>query len=643
VFHFANEGEKENHWWGPIQMSPGDTIQIRKNQYEVIPMMEFRLCIIQSCNNDQVSTPVRMKSLISDYCRASILLDDIVEDDMKDIDWESQLIESQNDFQYFDFARSNQPSLQEHPLSNIEDSNSTRAVDVSSAALVPEYKHCMDIDPIERLPFGTFASGMSIYRNRLNSGERFENGHVGIANLVTPHCEAVFGTSFSPAVPEWLDTFLEDVKDLIVVQHDFRRNDSGCCLVGEANLIPMVFQNGEKVIQHERWFWIPAKPITGGFLHSKLLLFRSMQGLRVVICGSNLSQRQWEFDRDTLWVQDFFVNTSKPPPFSLFAHNLRLFCSDLCSCQDPKENRHTQSVLHEMFQDVHFHTSARLVFSFPRGKESQKIRGGWEQLALSVENLQQGICSDSMDDEEGGIMSPAADMQQRRSIVYSMAGSVGDLRPDFMLQMYQAMNGITSTIPEDTPWEDVNGQIRSLWPSRSTAKTMVMTSARAMPLHHWNTIPALAKQQNFFDSIPNPPELSLPEFSCYAFSHSKVLIKTGGNIGVIYVGSHNFSQAAWGLREKGARNIELGVVLATSSTSLCSEWKSRLPAFLPAEEAISPETYVPASPSEDCRAQWLNDESLSEDQAMDTSLETIREANRLHCEKDNMLTSLIDS
>jgi hypothetical protein len=453
----------------------------------------------------------------------------------------------------------------------------------------------------------------------------------------------VFATSFSPAAPKWLETFMEDVKDLIVVQHDFRRSDAGCRLVGEGNLKPMVFQDCERVTNHERWFWIPAKPVTGGFLHSKLLMFRSMHGLRVVVCGSNLSQRQWEFDRDTLWAQDFFVNTSKPPPFSVFAHNLRVFCSDLCSCEDPMENRHAQSVLHEMFEHVHITTAARLVFSFPRGKESEKMRGGWEQLALSVENLLQAICSDSLDDEEAEIVSPAADLHQQRSIVYSMAGSVGDLRPDFMLQMYKAMNGITSTVSEDTPWEEVNGQIRSLWPSRSTAKTMVMTSARAMPLHHWNTIPAFAKQQNFFDSIPNPQELSLPEFSCYAFSHSKVLIKTGCNTGVIYVGSHNFSQAAWGLREKCARNIELGVVLATSSISLRSEWTSRLPALLPAEDAISSESYVPASPSDDCRARWFQDESMSEDQVMDISLETNREENGLHCHNNDALTSASDA
>jgi hypothetical protein len=90
--------------------------------------------------------------------------------------------------------------------------------------------------------------------------------------------------------------------------------------------------------------------------------------------------------------------------------------------------------------------------------------------------------------------------------------------------------------------------------------------------------------------------MGLPHLACHPISHSKVLIKTGGGgIGVVYVGSHNFSKSAWGLRGAMPKNVELGVVLASQSTSLTEEWCSRLPCLLPEASAQSPNTNVPAS------------------------------------------------
>jgi hypothetical protein len=99
----------------------------------------------------------------------------------------------------------------------------------------------------------------------------------------------------------------------------------------------------------------------------------------------------------------------------------------------------------------------------------------------------------------------------------------------------------------------------------------------------------------FFDALPNPKEMGLPQMSCHPLSHSKVLIKTGGNVGVLYVGSHNFSAAAWGLRGKMPNNIEMGVVLASASSDLRQEWRDRLPCLLPHESAKAPISYIPAS------------------------------------------------
>ena len=49
----------------------------------------------------------------------------------------------------------------------------------------------------------------------------------------------------------------------------------------------------------------------------------------------------------------------------------------------------------------------------------------------------------------------------------------------------------------------------------------------------------------------------------------------------VYVGSHNFSKKAWGLRNGMPGNIEFGIVLVTTSVEVSKEWKSRLPYQLP--------------------------------------------------------------
>ena len=45
----------------------------------------------------------------------------------------------------------------------------------------------------------------------------------------------------------------------------------------------------------------------------------------------------------------------------------------------------------------------------------------------------------------------------------------------------------------------------------------------------------------------------------------------------LYVGSHNFSKKAWGIRRAQPGNVEFGVVLFTTSIDEAEQWRSRLP------------------------------------------------------------------
>ena len=482
-------------------------------------------------------------------------------------------------------------------------------------------------------------------------------GFVSLANLVLPDTEHGLCTTFVPPAPSWLEDVLlsmgEDngrvvVPNLLVVCHD-NRSAPVARHVGDAELVPMPpppppqsaasstriaaaahprkkrkrrdeeegitdpdrsddeeEEDGDEVEnddddeynelepseqQPRSWHWLYCKPHTGGCLHGKLLLFRSAAGLRVVVSGNNFYQEQWEMDRDCLWVQDFYAtkqdyNASSAAALSVFLH-------DLTQCRDPEHQWFVKEHLQSLFRNVDLTTvSARLVFSFPRpgrnAASKKELRGGWVQLSNAVKGLLEelGCDAETRDDSD--------------SMMYAMAGSMGNLKPDFLLQMKHAMHGKHFHTPKgkEWVWDDVDG-VRCLWPSRQTALSSrysaLVDSMRPMPISHWKTIPGTARRRIFFDAPPNPPQFGLPDQNCHAMSHAKVLIETAGDVGILYVGSHNFSQAAWGVKGQSPKNVEVGVVLATKSVRIRQEWVSRLPFLLPDRNSESPSSYIPAS------------------------------------------------
>jgi len=517
------------------------------------------------------------------------------------------------------------------------------------------HPHEEDEQRRRRLPLGTFAAGTSIYRNRLHAGERFccgqeaaDGGFVSLANLVLPDTEHCLCTTFVPPAQSWLeDVLLMDdsnsncvVPNLLIVCQD-NRSAQVARHVGDAELVPMpqsaaVPQSAaahprkkrkrreeegitdpdrrddeeedtdevENLVdddneqeppnqQRRSWHWLYCKPHTGGCLHGKLLLFRNRAGLRVVVSGNNFYQEQWEMDRDCLWIQDFYATKQDYNAYSAAA--LSVFLSDLTRCRDPEHQSFVKEHLHSLFRNVDLTTvSARLVFSFPRpgrnAASKKELKGGWVQLSNAVKGLLEelGCDAETRDDSD--------------TMMYAMAGSMGNLKPDFLLQMKHAMHGKPFHTPKgkEWDWDDVDG-VRCLWPSRQTALSSrywaLVDSMRPMPISHWKTIPKTARCRIFFDALPNPPQFGLPEQNCHAMSHAKVLIETAGDVGILYVGSHNFSQAAWGLKGQSPKNVEVGVVLASRSMRVRREWVSRLPFLLPDRNAESPSSYIPASAS----------------------------------------------
>jgi hypothetical protein len=417
-------------------------------------------------------------------------------------------------------------------------------------------------------------------------------------------------------------------------------------LAGEAELLPI---NWEK--RGRDWLWCLCR--SQALLHSKFVIFRTQHGARIVISGNNL-MRQWATDRDCLWVQDFLVRAAGAKCADAaeavggdgggFGERLARFVTALGACKDQDDH---QQEMHERIASVldgidFSPAKAFLVESLPLPATLATRSGaplqGWQRLAEAMREARSAAgldCGGSAICEDRRIRSACkAGTCAADNRVYFMAGSFGDCQADFLQQMVGAMHGRDARIARPLCWSEV-AAARCLWPSRGTAKEMnplgVMASLRAIPMEVWQTIPPDAKNRLFFDARPREHWLQPIDAICQRRSkpiaHAKVIFSrfehaaAGAEGASIYVGSHNFSEAAWGIRGNAPKNVELGVVLCTSDSTTARVWEERLPALLPSDHdqtlSARDRRYIPVSAPPHVREkaqtdlhtaiQWLDD------------------------------------
>jgi hypothetical protein len=392
----------------------------------------------------------------------------------------------------------------------------------------------------KRLSFGYF-KGSTIFRNSLHPDEGLKDGHITLANLVPPNVQRLLITSYEVELddPKW---FLQDMwgrdpkPNHCIIVH------KGTNIIGQAKLSPIT-------TKESNWYFLQCRPHTGGCNHSKIFLFRTPQGLRVVISGNNFCKMQWESDRDCLWVQDFLVTSSGGDDYddddddSSFA--LQSFLQDLCQCHHADDQFLVEQHLEAMFNRIAFSVAqASFVYSFPRpSSDLRKDRGGWRQLTRMV---QERILSEYDTDRENEI----AYRSFQTPMLYAMSGSYGDVEPVFLSAMKNAMSGQDTLFAnEPLTWESLDG-IQCLMPSIKMAQKMNIGGGRLMDRTHWAKIPNDARQRLFNDTQPNPStglNKKLP------FAHCKVMYfhpRETLNTAFLYVGSHNFSKNAWGIADK---------------------------------------------------------------------------------------------
>ena len=462
------------------------------------------------------------------------------------------------------------------------------------------------------------------------------------------------------------DTFGSRVRELLVVRHDSRTvhvtqsgGTGGQKKVGDAILEPIevVESTGDSrssdggdsdsdsddddiVVSKPNWHWLRARPASGGILHAKILLFRTQDGLRVVVTGSNLCD-QWVGDRDVLWVQDFDVlpqsskkrsrssqqssmmyltNQSQRQP--RFEKCLREFVLDITQCRNSgKDDAYVRKYVTDLFDGIDFSTAqAELVYSFPRERGSTvdtgRLQGGWPMLAKVVSRLKEQCENDgyNTDDDEGNV-------DDEDTMVYVAAGCHGNLTPSFLLQMHRAMNGNARGVRPDLSWDKAPPGLKVLWPSTRAALTLlptgVINTGGPMSLKHWRTIPLEAKRRLLLEARSNTPVsgLAFPDLGYDPALHGKCIFATprtasAWNPSILYVGSHNFSGAAFGDANGTAdgtrpKNIELGVVLASTDRKKIAEWTQRLPYVIPlSDKRPLDDGYIPMTANSGVKAEW---------------------------------------
>jgi len=502
--------------------------------------------------------------------------------------------------------------------SSSEQQQSVKKISCTDAALIQS----------RRIPFGNF-QGDQIYRNRIANAEPAElaeSGHYSIEELVLPNCTSALCTTFSAGNPAWLQQVFANVDRLLVMKpppksmSDNTNTSLGLGpTIGNAKVSQMERRSQEMTAGTEKsvflpitdWFWVQARPNTGGCLHAKVMLFRSSLGLRVVICGGNLRRWQWMQHRDCFFVQDFPVADRDDRVG--FGDELFAFFTQVTRCETISDQNMVTARINEVFDKVDFSAArAKLVISFPRTKtetETGLSAGGWKHLSIAVHDA---LVASGMGERDENIDSQNSQPTENMAgglpnIVYSNSGSMGNIQPDFLLQMYQAMNGKQEPAPRSTTWEDVVQRVRCMWPSIATAcKTDLLGlkgCSRHIPRCSLNDIKRCYRNIIFRDAIPNPQTLATfqepwkrfgmaeelsDEKRFHPATHGKFL---WNDVGVLYVGSHNFSKAAWGLHNASPKNVEVGIVIATPRmlngrpNPTYELWKDRLPCKLNAESS----------------------------------------------------------
>ena len=453
--------------------------------------------------------------------------------------------------------------------------------------------------------------GRDFYLNRVAYEEDIHDGRLPIAEIVEQSCvSACFLSSLFQNDDDWFERNFGSIAQLAVVVSHEQRHEAGTLL------------KERYYRRHPQWKRLSVRPSSGGLQHSKLMLLRMSNRLRVVVASANLGP-QWDIVRETVWIQDFPLKQGGAA--SPFGDDLRTFCTDLV---EPHAD-----VFESLLDGVDFTSAeATLVASVP-GRDSLWI----QKVGLTGYRLLNRAL-------KSHLASAPWPMSEDDAPVIISTGSLGDLKPSFLKAMEQTLVPEDGMDPSDVTavncggWETTT-KLRILFPTNATALASSLqrpVTCRAMLKKTFADVPHADRERLFFDAQPcsfiGRKEGGVPSWGHQVLSHgdegrqlkleldedrrwrpplahAKVIFRGvsadasceggGGGGGAsasaippttttaawAYVGSHNFSKAAWGQLRRQPHNIELGVLLSTTSLTRAAMWRERLPYLAPAIDA----------------------------------------------------------
>ena len=422
---------------------------------------------------------------------------------------------------------------------------------------------------------------------------------------------ALFTSLFPERSYEWLREKCPNLKNVLLI----------------ADICPAPKKNIDRKVNFSAHSgnWMVLKGNRGsGLVHCSLMLFRTPTYLRFVCGGTNL-EGQFEIDRDSLYVQDFPIvprwnssekSNSKEQNRVRTQNKSNTFCEQLTNFLDylpyantkPDDRQVIDRHCVDILKNVDFtKATGRLVTCMPSNKNNNK--GGWKELRKGIREL--------------------SDVELTNGRIDFATGHFGAIQTDFLSQMSQCFRNIKepadnikiTTGAGNTTNNNNNGHckckqkncncddsfnnsdnvtnlhsIGTVFMYHSSRKTILAPLTNSFAVMRTTAPATIARgtkdillNNYFHDAIPKFRRENENSSVLVPILHGKCILAVHPNkdCATIFVGSQNFSKAAWGYGNQQPTNVEIGVVMCVKGIEEVKDLQARFPVELASDEVFN--------------------------------------------------------
>ncbi|KAL6063243.1 Tyrosyl-DNA phosphodiesterase 1 [Balamuthia mandrillaris] len=320
----------------------------------------------------------------------------------------------------------------------------------------------------------------------------------------------------------------------------------------------------------------------GGCMHAKVMILQYDDCLRVCITSANLTKEDWDSIGQNIWFQDFPLkqtSSSSSSPSSFYI-SLKQFLRSIKVDSEDLEQYDFSGAEGELVASVPGWHNRDALYQYGHMRLRSLLRSLiWPQVNAPASSS-----------------CPPIDYQM---------SSIGTLYKTFVSEFIESLSGAEEQKRIDKSDNNKNTRgatkkrttttksqssssssrvsslpsLRLIYPSASTVqRAPYKAGAGVLMLQEKNWVSANFPKDLFHDLRANP-SCDFTAAREGLLLHSKILTRSveveGGRFGWLYLGSHNFSGAAWGRLQKGGSqlhilNYEIGILLTYPSSSCSS-------------------------------------------------------------------------